>query len=141
MCDRHDFAHRLSRRGLVFAAAGVLAVAPNAISPDDALTRLVDGNARYAANVSINKDFSAGRAARALAQYPLAAILSCSDSRVAPDLEYGAQLLGTPVILVLGHTLGHTGFLWVIEEGTLLQYRKGTIAREGQLTDCTHTEE
>ena len=33
----------------------------------------------------IEKDFSHGRAARAEAQYPIAAILGCADSRVAPD--------------------------------------------------------
>ena len=85
MCDRHDCVHRLSRRSLLVAGAAALAAgvrpprpawaaspeaapgatAPNAISPDEALQRLMDGNARYAANVSTNKDFSAGRAARA----------------------------------------------------------------------------
>ena len=33
------------------------------------------------------RDFSAGRAARAQGQAPIAAILSCADSRVAPELE------------------------------------------------------
>src|SRR4051812_4735785 len=62
--------------------------APNAISPDEALKRLQDGNARYAANTSTNKDFSAGRIARASAQYPFASLLSCADSRVAPELAF-----------------------------------------------------
>lgn len=104
---------------------------PNAISGDEALKRLMDGNARYVANAATQKDFSAGRAARATAQYPFASIVSCADSRVAPEfafdqgpgelfvvrvagnfvnddglasLEYGAQYLGSPLILVLGHT-------------------------------------
>jgi len=104
---------------------------PNAIAPADALKRLVDGNARYAANNPTERDFSAGRAARAQAQYPIASILSCSDSRVVPDLvfdqspgdlfvmrvagnimtpdllasiEYGLQFLGSPLIVVLGHS-------------------------------------
>lgn len=104
---------------------------PNAISPADALKRLLDGNARYAANNPTERDFSAGRAARAQAQYPIAGILSCADSRVVPDLvfdqspgdlfvcrvagnivtpsllaslEYGVQILGVPFILVLGHS-------------------------------------
>ncbi|OYW52922.1 MAG: carbonic anhydrase [Rhizobiales bacterium 35-68-8] len=138
--------HGLSRRGLMMAgAAGAAAFltggvpfpafaqapAPNAISPDAALKRLMDGNARYAANTPDQKDFTAGRAARAQAQYPFAAILSCADSRVAPELafdegpgelfvvrlagnfvnddglaslEYGAKFLGTPLIMVLGHS-------------------------------------
>lgn len=104
---------------------------PNAIAPADALKRLMEGNARYAANMPNERDFSAGRAARAQAQYPIAAILSCADSRVAPELtfdqapgdlfvvrvagnivtpdllaslEYGVQFLGAPLILVLGHS-------------------------------------
>jgi carbonic anhydrase len=104
---------------------------PNAIAPADALKRLVDGNARYAANSPNERDFSSGRAARVQGQYPIAQILSCSDSRVAPELlfdqgpgdlfvmrvagnivspnllasiEYGAQFLGAPLIMVLGHS-------------------------------------
>ena len=77
------------------------------------------------------RDFSAGRAARTLGQAPFAAILGCADSRVAPELafdqapgdlfvvrvagnfmtpdglaslEYGAAVLGTKVIMVLGHS-------------------------------------
>ena len=104
---------------------------PNAIAPADALKRLLEGNARYVANAPKERDFSAGRAARAQAQYPFAAILSCADSRVAPELafdegpgelfvvrvagnfinpdllaslEYGVQFLGVPFIFVLGHS-------------------------------------
>jgi len=103
----------------------------NAISPADALKRIMDGNARYAANAPNERDFSSGRAARAQAQYPIASIVSCADSRVAPELafdqapgdlfvvrvagnivntdllaslEYGAQFLGSPLIVVLGHS-------------------------------------
>ena len=103
----------------------------NAISPGDALKRIMAGNARYAANAATTKDYSAGRAARASAQYPVAAILSCADSRVSPEfvfdqgpgdlfacrvagnyvnidnlasLEYGVAVLGAPLIMVLGHT-------------------------------------
>jgi carbonic anhydrase len=104
---------------------------PNAIVPADALKRLMDGNARYAANTPNQRDFSSGRAARVQGQYPIATILSCADSRVAPELafdqgpgdlfvvrvagnivnqdllaslEYGAQFLGVPLIMILGHT-------------------------------------
>jgi len=104
---------------------------PNAIAPAEALKRLMEGNARYAANTPSERDFSSGRAARATAQYPFASILSCADARVAPELlfdqapgelfvvrvagnivtnsllaslEYGVQFLGVPMILVLGHS-------------------------------------
>ena len=104
---------------------------PNAISPSTALQRLMDGNGRYMRNQMDLKDFSAGRAARAEAQYPIAGILGCADSRVSAEfifdqdpgelfvcrvagnymnvdilasLEYGVAVLGTPLIMVLGHT-------------------------------------
>jgi carbonic anhydrase len=152
MCNCHEDANdhpRTTRRDVlrVGAAAAVAALGgaawaaappkpgaappPNAIAPADALKRLLEGNARYVANAPRERDFSAGRAARAQAQYPFAAILSCADSRVAPELafdegpgelfvvrvagnfvnpdllaslEYGVQFLGVPFIFVLGHS-------------------------------------
>ena len=153
MCEiRGDAQHepRVSRRNFLragaFAALGpwtigiAMAADPpapgaappqNMIAPADALKRLMDGNARYAANAPNERDFSSGRAARAQGQYPIAAILSCSDSRVAPELafdqgpgdifvmrvagnivtpdllasiEYGVQFLGIPLLMVLGHS-------------------------------------
>jgi len=107
------------------------APAQNAITPQAALDRLMAGNARYVSNKLDPKDFSAGRAARAKVQYPIASILSCADSRVAPELmfdqapgdlfvvriagnylnldalsslEYGVGVLGTPLVMVLGHS-------------------------------------
>ena len=130
----------LNRRTLLQGVLAVTALAavprplqamPNAIPPSAALQHLMDGNARYMRNQIDLKDFSAGRAARAQAQYPVAAILSCADSRVAPELvfdqgpgqlfvcrvagnymnvdilasmEYGVEVLGAPLIMVLGHT-------------------------------------
>ena len=136
----------LSRRGL-FAGIGSLAATAaigavstraalaqpvrSAETPDAALARLMEGNARYASGQLAARDFSAGRAARARGQAPFAAVLSCADSRVAPELafdqgpgelfvvrvagnfvtpdglgslEYGAAVLGTKAIMVLGHT-------------------------------------
>ncbi len=120
--------------GTAFAAdppAPGAAPPANAIAPAEALKRLMDGNARYAGNTLNERDFSSGRAARVQGQYPFAQILSCSDSRVAPELlfdqgpgelfimrvagnivtpdllasiEYGAQFLGAPLIMVLGHS-------------------------------------
>jgi carbonic anhydrase len=137
-----------SRRQLLFAGAASLTLAglasheasaaesadanaPNAIAPGEALQRLLDGNARYVNNAPSNKDYSAGRAALVSAQYPIAAIVSCADSRVSPELafdqgpgdlfvvrvagnfvnedglaslEYGVRFLQIPLIMVLGHT-------------------------------------
>src|SRR5213083_499512 len=69
--------------GAVFAAAPPAPGSPppqNAITPADALKRIMEGNARYAANTPNERDFSSGRAARMQGQYPIASILSCSDS-------------------------------------------------------------
>ena len=105
--------------------------APNAIGADAALSRLMKGNVRYVANRPTHRDFSAGRAERTKSQYPIAAVLSCSDSRVAPEfvfdqgpgdlfivrvagnfvnedglasLEYAVKFLGVPLVIVLGHS-------------------------------------
>lgn len=134
----------LSRRSFLAAGAGLalatgatgfaspgLAQAADAVTGDEALKRLIAGNARYAANKPRQRDFSAGRAARARSQHPFASIVSCADSRVAPELafdqgagdlfvvrvagnfvnedglaslEFGAAVLQSPLILVLGHT-------------------------------------
>ncbi|GLQ89861.1 carbonic anhydrase [Dyella flagellata] len=146
MCDQLTRDHVVpSRRRFLEAGLGLLALGflpplnayadasppQNAISPDAALRRLMQGNARYAANQLGAKDFSSGRAARAKAQYPIAAILGCADSRVAPELvfdqgpgdifvirtagnylsadglaslEYAVGVLKTPLIMVLGHS-------------------------------------
>lgn len=102
-----------------------------ATTPGHALRLLSEGNARYVANEPRPRDFAAERASRALGQAPIATILSCADSRVAPELafdqgpgqlfvvrlagnvvttevlasiEFGAANLGTPLLVVLGHT-------------------------------------
>jgi carbonic anhydrase len=107
------------------------ALADDGVVPDEALKRLQDGNARYVGSTSVNKDYSVGRAARALSQAPFASIVSCSDSRVSPELifdqgpgdlfivrvagnfvnedglatlEYGSAVLGSRFIFVLGHS-------------------------------------
>jgi carbonic anhydrase len=102
----------------------------NVLSPDAALERLRQGNARYVEGVSLRHDFKHEREALAKGQNPYAAILSCADSRIAPEyafdsargdlfvcrvagnfasdetiasLEYAVAVLAAPLILVLGH--------------------------------------
>ena len=102
----------------------------NALSPDASLKRLLEGNSRYVKGVTLRHDFQHEREALAGGQNPYAAILSCADSRIAPEyafdsgrgdlfvcrvagnfasdemiasLEYAVAVLGTPLILVLGH--------------------------------------
>ena len=129
--NRRTFLEGVLAATALAALPRALRAMPNNISPSTALQRLMEGNARYVRNQIDVKDFSAGRAARAQAQYPIAAILSCADSRVAPEfifdrdpgelfvcrvagnymnvdilasLEYGVEVLGAPLIMVLGHT-------------------------------------
>jgi carbonic anhydrase len=102
----------------------------NAVSPDAALARLLEGNGRYVDGTMRRHDFSHEREVLISGQNPYAAILSCADSRIAPEyafdsgrgdlfvcrvagnfaadetvasLEYAVSVLSTPLILVLGH--------------------------------------
>ncbi|TDF86210.1 carbonic anhydrase [Pseudomonas sp. H9] len=102
----------------------------NAINPDQALQRLLAGNERYVSGNSDTHDFKDEREALVSGQNPFVAVLSCSDSRIAPEyafdtargdlfavrvagnfvtdeglasLEYAVAVLGAPLILVLGH--------------------------------------
>lgn len=108
------------------------ALAQTTLTPDAALQRMMDGNGRYVElhSQSFDEDLSILRADTEEKQEPFAAVLSCADSRVpveivfdqsighlfvtrvagnvaTPDiiasLEYGAAVLGTVVIMVLGH--------------------------------------
>jgi carbonic anhydrase len=142
--SRHPFAST-RRAALVFAATAIgLSIASaaaaketktppkpgNALSPDAALERLKEGNERYVEGVARRHDFRHEREALTGGQNPYAAILSCADSRIAPEyafdtsrgdvfvcrvagnfanddtiasLEYAVAVLNTPLILVLGH--------------------------------------
>lgn len=128
---RHLVAAGMGALAMTAAAAEVRAQpARSAETPDAAFARLMEGNARYVSGQMKERDFSAGRVARTQGQAPFAAILGCADSRVAPELafdqtpgelfvvrvagnfvtpdglgslEYGAAVLGTKVIMVLGH--------------------------------------
>jgi len=102
----------------------------NVLSPDAALERLMSGNVRYVQGVSKRHDFNHEREPLRTGQNPFAAVLSCADSRIAPEycfdtargdvfvcrvagnfasdeivasLEYAVQILTTPLIMVLGH--------------------------------------
>ncbi|MCP4618358.1 MAG: carbonic anhydrase [Bradyrhizobium sp.] len=102
----------------------------NQLSPDAALKRLLKGNERYVEGVTRRHDFQREREALVGGQNPYAAILSCADSRIAPEyafdssrgdlfvcrvagnfaadetiasMEYAVAVLHTPLILVLGH--------------------------------------
>jgi carbonic anhydrase len=103
----------------------------DATTPDEALQRLKDGNARFVSGKSINCDLIAQVKATADGQAPFAAIVGCIDSRVPPELvfdqrigdifaariagnfvntdiigslEFATRLAGAKLVVVLGHT-------------------------------------
>jgi len=77
------------------------------ITADEALKRLVDGNARFlrgeARFPTLKKEVLAELAR---AQHPYATILGCSDSRVPPELLFDTGFGELFVIRVAGNTIG-----------------------------------
>ena len=141
--------HQLSRRqllqlGLTATAAGFLTGglelafpslthAQSNLTPDAALTTLMEGNKRFTAGrlSAHEQDLTILKQHTEEKQEPFAAVLSCADSRVPVELifdqslghifvtrvagnvitpeiigslEYGAAVLGTKVIVVMGHS-------------------------------------
>src|SRR5215471_6229745 len=144
MCELCAAVTRRGIFGLAGTAAAGFALAPhafaapaaappkpgNVLSPEAALERLMKGNARYVEGISRRHDFRHEREALSRGQNPFAAVLSCADSRIAPELcfdtargdvfvcrvagnfasddmvasfEYAVQVLNAPLIMVLGH--------------------------------------
>ncbi|MEH2415265.1 carbonic anhydrase [Nostoc sp.] len=107
------------------------ALAEDDITPDKALQELLDGNERFAKRKRRNPDQSYSRLVEvAKGQKPFASILGCADSRVPSEivfdqglgdlfvcriagniattqqigsLEFGSLVLGSKVIMVVGH--------------------------------------
>lgn len=97
---------------------------------DEPMAKLKEGNARFISGKPVMKDLVARRAELASGQKPFAIILTCSDSRVAPEhifdtglgdifvirnagnlastialgsIEYAAEHLGSTLLVVMGH--------------------------------------
>lgn len=133
--------HRLIGLGLGLVVVGLLwsaAIAAEekdapALSPDDVIKRLKDGNERYVSGKLEHPNVSADRRTETAkgGQHPYVTLLSCADSRVPTEfifdagigdlfvmrvagnvadtdevatIEYGVEHLKTPLLLVLGHT-------------------------------------
>ena len=115
----------------VSASTAVASGEAASITAEEALEKLLDGNARFASGNSSHPDQSFERRAELLAgQHPFAVIVGCSDSRIAPEvlfdqglgdifvirtagqvldnaslgsIEYAVEHLGVPLVMVLGH--------------------------------------
>lgn len=100
-------------------------------TPDEALEHLQAGNDRFIKGETIGHDYLSGVKATATGQKPFAAVISCLDSRVPPEivfdqgigdvfvgriagnyvdtdllgsLEFATAVVGAKLIVVLGHT-------------------------------------
>lgn len=118
--------------GVLLLVAG-LAASGTAARGDEGLARLRAGNARFVADPAAARSLGPGsRTAPAAGDAPFAAVVSCADSRVPPEtifqagpgelfvvraaghvadravlasIEYAAEHLGVPLIVVMGHEL------------------------------------
>lgn len=121
--------------GLVAVAAGLAFASAHGdadVTPDEALQKLMDGNKRYVEGQMTGTKLCdvTTRTSLAKSQKPYAIVLTCSDSRVPPEvifdkglgeifvirvagnipdpvvlgsIEYAAEHLGSPLVMVLGH--------------------------------------
>jgi carbonic anhydrase len=105
--------------------------AQSAITPDQAIARLVQGNRRFVTGASLHRDYPAQVRATSSGQYPFAVILACIDSRSGPELvfdqgigdlfvarvagnycpvdllgsmEFATKVAGAKLVVVLGHS-------------------------------------
>lgn len=140
MVARRGFIKTLAATGLFIGASGPLALADiaamsaaaqKAVTPDEALKMLKEGNDRFVQGKVVNRDLMAQVQATASGQYPFAVVVGCIDSRVPPELvfdqgigdifaarvagnfvntdiigspEFATKLAGSKLIVVLGHT-------------------------------------
>ena len=101
------------------------------MTPDAALARLQDGNARFVSGQSLRENYPAQIKATATGQYPFAVVLSCIDSRSTPEIvfdqgignlfvarvagnyaptpvigsiEFATKVSGAKLVVVMGHT-------------------------------------
>ena len=122
----------LAAAGLGIAPAHAAGGEKTSLTPDQALAALKAGNARYVSNPQVCvADLAKRRGSLTGHQAPWAVIVGCADSRVPPELlfgglglgelfvarnagnlvdtatmgtvEYGAEHLGAPLVVVLGH--------------------------------------
>jgi carbonic anhydrase len=102
-----------------------------ALTPDQAINLLKEGNKRFVNNLKVNRDLLEQVNETSAGQYPFAFILSCIDSRTSAELifdqglgdifscriagnvlnedilgsmEFACRIAGSKVIVVLGHT-------------------------------------
>jgi len=147
------------------AAADAEAKVPVTPSPEEANGLLVAGNERFVHHASTHPRQSARRVSEtANGQHPFVTVLSCSDSRVPPELlfdegfgdvfsvrvagnvansdemgsvEYGVDHLGTPLLVVMGHT--KCGAVTAVAtHATVHGHIPALVAKIGVAVDAAH---
>ena len=87
---------------LILGSTGLAGSAPDAqgVPAGQALRQLLDGNGRYVQNHPEHPN----QRPSAAAQHPLAVILSCSDSRVPPEIVFDQGVGDLFIVRVAGNT-------------------------------------
>jgi carbonic anhydrase len=112
-------------------AAALTKAQRDAMTPDDIISRMKQGNQRFRRGKEAPHDYLAQQKASAKGQYPAAVILSCIDSRAPAEvvmdlaigdvfnarvagnianhdilgsMEFACRVAGAKVVLVMGHT-------------------------------------
>lgn len=89
-----------------------------ALSPKQALAKLKEGNRRFVEDVNAcAADLAQRREELAGGQHPWAIVLTCSDSRVTPELIFGGVSLGELFVIRNAGNVLDTGALGTIEYG------------------------
>ena len=88
-------------------------------TPDEALKRLKDGNARFVAGQALHCDLLEEVRSTAQQQAPFAAVLGCIDSRVPPELVFDQHIGHMFVARIAGNIAG-TDIIGSLEFATAL---------------------
>ncbi|MBD1867348.1 carbonic anhydrase [Cyanobacteria bacterium FACHB-471] len=123
--------NRADRTQVAQASGSTPYTSSSTLTPDEALTKLMEGNQRFVTNRRLNPNQDSVRISQvATGQAPFAAILGCADSRVVSEMvfdqgigdlfvvrvagniaitegiaseEFAVGVLGAPLLVVLGH--------------------------------------
>jgi carbonic anhydrase len=124
------------------------------ITPAQVLAKLEQGNARFAAGKSLHRDWTQQRTRTAPAQFPVAVVLGCIDSRVSSEIifdqglgdifsarvagnvldddilgsmEFACKVAGAKLIAVIGHS--HCGAVKGACSGAQLDHLSGLLEK------------
>ncbi len=123
--NRRDFCRSatVSAFGVVAGLAphsGSLEAQPRAVTPDQALARLKNGNAAFlSGKARVATEDGKRRLEIAKTQTPFAVLVGCSDSRVPPEVLFGTGLGELFIVRNAGNTVD-TVAMGSVEYGTLV---------------------